>query len=86
MLDAVGEPGRNQLEPGPVDGFGHRAELVDDVAAFATLVEHALDPLNLTGDATQPLADIVHHFFGQLDASLPPNLAVILTRIPCRVG
>src|SRR5687768_16749072 len=47
VVQAVGEPGGDELEPGLVEGVAGCGDLGDDVAAFAAVEEHLLDAPDL---------------------------------------
>src|SRR5271165_1151617 len=70
MLQAIDQPGGDQLEPGLLERLGRRRELGDDVSTLPPFIEHALDTLDLPGHAAQPLSYVVDDILREFHASL----------------
>ena len=66
VVEAVGETGGDELEPGLVEGFAGGGDLGHDVAAFAAVGQHLLDAADLALDPAEPLEEVVNGLFGQV--------------------
>ncbi|SPD85485.1 conserved protein of unknown function [Micropruina glycogenica] len=73
---ALAKTGGDHGESGPVERFGDRRQLGDDVGAMTTVLDHANDSADLTFGAAQPL-DHPGQFVGvELHRGYPLGIAI----------